>query len=70
MLTGEFDLLRCPACRGRLSAEGDVLVCVCGLGYPIVDGIPLMLKDEAFAALSSRGSEQRNGPGPVRLEEP
>ena len=51
------DLLRCPACRGRLESvpfaespdgaevlEGELL-CGCGAGYPVVETIPRMLPD-------------------------
>ena len=50
-----LNLLRCPGCRGRLTAstfvaspDGDEvvegeLICRCGLGFPIVDTIPRML---------------------------
>lgn len=45
-----LELLVCPADRGdlRLDAEAQELVCAaCGLAYPIRDGIPVMLVDEA-----------------------
>lgn len=50
-----FNLLRCPACRGRLKSVpfttsvdgtevvGGELACGCGASYPIVDTIPRML---------------------------
>jgi uncharacterized protein len=44
------EMLRCPACRAGLRVlESDRgLQCVtCGLVYPIVDGIPVMLVEEA-----------------------
>ena len=44
------DILVCPACKGDLEADEDrgVLWCVdCDLGYPVRDGIPIMLIDEA-----------------------
>ncbi len=43
-------ILACPKCKGeiRLSPEGDGLICeTCRLRYPIQDGIPVMLIDEA-----------------------
>lgn len=43
-----LDLLACPACRGRLEAEADRLRCAsCGLRYPVRDGIPVLLVEEA-----------------------
>ncbi len=43
-------ILACPKCKGelRLLADDAGLVCeVCRLRYPIRDGIPVMLVDEA-----------------------
>ena len=43
-----LDILRCPLTRSRLRQEGDYLVAeVGGLGYPVRDGIPVMLVEEA-----------------------
>ncbi|HXE56185.1 MAG TPA: Trm112 family protein [Tepidisphaeraceae bacterium] len=43
-----LDILRCPLTRSRLRIEGDHLVAeVGGLAYPIRDGIPVMLIEEA-----------------------
>ena len=42
------NLLRCPLTRSRLKLEGDFLVAeVGGLKYPVRDGIPVMLAEEA-----------------------
>lgn len=41
-------MLRCPLTRSRLTLEGDFLVAeVGGLRYPVRDGIPVMLAEEA-----------------------
>lgn len=41
-------LLVCPVDHGELTEEPGHLVCsVCGRRYPVVDGIPVMLADEA-----------------------
>ena len=44
-------IIVCPACHGELAlTEGDrpELVCQgCGLAYPVRDGIPVLLVDEA-----------------------
>ncbi len=45
-----LDILACPKCKGHVSLmeDGPALVCAaCGLKYPIRDGIPVMLIDEA-----------------------
>ena len=49
-----LEIIVCPACHGTLVlTEGDdpELVCQgCGLAYPIRDGIPVLLVDEARPA--------------------
>jgi hypothetical protein len=43
-----MDILVCPACRGDLAEEDSELACTnCGLRYPVRDGIPIMLIEEA-----------------------
>jgi len=43
-----LSILRCPLTRSRLRQEGDYLVAeVGGLRYPIREGIPVMLVEEA-----------------------
>jgi uncharacterized protein YbaR (Trm112 family) len=48
-----LEIIVCPACRSDLALVDDdptapELVCEgCGLAYPIRDGIPVMLVDEA-----------------------
>lgn len=45
-----LDILACPECKGniRLNDKNDGLVCeACRLMYPIKDGIPIMLIEEA-----------------------
>ena len=45
-----LDILVCPLCKGPLiyRKAQDELVCrACRLGYPVKDGIPVMLEDEA-----------------------
>ena len=59
MLTYEFidKSLVCPACKGRLIPDKDkeALFCTpCRRLYPIRDGIPVMLLDEA---LKTQGQE-------------
>jgi hypothetical protein len=43
-------ILACPACKGEvhLEEESERIVCdVCGKRYPVRDGIPVMLIEEA-----------------------
>lgn len=43
-----LEILVCPLGKAPLRLEGETLVCTkCGLVYPIEDGIPSMLVDEA-----------------------
>lgn len=51
-------ILRCPACgselRDGVRPDGDAeLVCTgeaCALAYPVRDGVPVLLADEAYPA--------------------
>jgi uncharacterized protein YbaR (Trm112 family) len=43
-----IEILRCPVTRSRLRQEGDWLIAeVGGLAFPVKDGIPIMLAEEA-----------------------
>ncbi len=43
-------ILVCPKCKGELTQAEDAFTCAaCALRYPIKDGIPVMLIDEAEA---------------------
>ncbi len=43
-------LLVCPKSKAPLEQIGDELICTAsGLAYPIKDGIPVLLEDEARA---------------------
>ena len=43
-----LEILACPACKSGVKLEGDKIICTeCGLRYPIKDGIPVMLVEEA-----------------------
>ncbi len=43
-----LEILACPACKTEVKLEGERLVCVqCGRRYPIREGIPVMLIEEA-----------------------
>lgn len=45
-----LEILVCPVCKGPLvykKTESELVCKPCRLGYPIKDGIPVMLEDEA-----------------------
>ncbi|MCG8432006.1 MAG: Trm112 family protein [Candidatus Omnitrophica bacterium] len=43
-----LDILACPACKADVRLEGEKIVCTqCRRKYPIRDGIPVMIIDEA-----------------------
>ncbi len=45
-----LDILVCPICKGPLlyrKAQAELLCKPCRLAYPIQDGIPVMLEDDA-----------------------
>jgi uncharacterized protein YbaR (Trm112 family) len=44
-----IEIMACPECRGPLEDRGEALACTrCGLHYPVSDGIPVMLVEEAY----------------------
>lgn len=51
MIDKEFlEILACPACKGEVrldEAKARIICQACGRRYPIRDGIPVMLIDEA-----------------------
>lgn len=43
-----LDILACPACKSDVELKDNRIVCKkCGKKYPIKDGIPVMLIEEA-----------------------
>lgn len=54
-LSADFlQIAACPACHAKFAVDYDTseLVCtstLCGLAYPVRDGIPILLIDEARA---------------------
>jgi len=45
-----LDILVCPICKGKLTYDKSASELICyadNLAYPIRDGIPVMLEDEA-----------------------
>jgi len=44
-----LSILACPSCLQTVVRQGDALLCTqCGRRYPIRNGIPVMLIDEAL----------------------
>jgi uncharacterized protein len=66
-----LDILACPAPHHAPLRRGtdtdptaDALTCTaCGRTFPIVDGIPVLLLDEATPATRVVAGETENGPG-------
>ena len=43
-----LDVLACPACKGDVQLKDNKIICLkCKRKYPIQDGIPIMLVEEA-----------------------
>jgi uncharacterized protein YbaR (Trm112 family) len=69
-----LDVLACPKCHGTLVADesGPALVCrACALSFPVREGIPVMLVDEAVPlgdAARLEGDEPRPGPDAGKKE--
>jgi uncharacterized protein YbaR (Trm112 family) len=45
-----LDILVCPLCKGPLlyrKAQAELVCKPCRLGYPVKDGIPVMLEEDA-----------------------
>ena len=57
-----LSLLVCPACHSPVERREELLVCRgCGRGYPIRNGIPVMLVGEAVRP--ERGAQGPAAPG-------
>ena len=54
-----LEILACPVCHAPVHQEGEWIVCEgCGRRYPIRDGLPIMLVEEAVVPEDS--SEQQD----------
>lgn len=52
-----LEILVCPLDKARVRPEGARLVCEeCGRAYPVRDGIPIMIIDEAEMPATSAGA--------------
>ena len=60
-----LDLLACPLCKVEVRLEEDEIVCTkCGRRYPIREGIPVMLLEEAEVPEETRLAEAAAGTTP------
>ncbi len=51
-----LNILACPACKTAVKLDGERIMCSrCGRRYPIRDGIPVMLVEEAEQGEPRRG---------------
>ena len=52
-----LEILVCPVDKSKVKPDGMRLVCVkCGRAYPVRDGIPIMIIDEAEMTSAGAGS--------------
>lgn len=42
-----LEILQCPIGKSPLKVQGGALVCACGLSFPIVDEIPVLILERA-----------------------
>ena len=50
-----LDVLACPKCKGKVKERGMFLLCgKCGLAYPLLDGVPDMLPEDAWKLEKAR----------------
>ena len=59
---GLLEIMACPDCKSPVSQEGAWIVCqsqACGKRYPIRDGIPIMLVEEAVDPLSQKQQKRK-----------
>jgi uncharacterized protein YbaR (Trm112 family) len=48
-LSETIGIMICPKCQGRIKLHGMFIVCEkCGLAYPVIDGVPDMLVEDAW----------------------
>ena len=65
------DLWRCPQCRGVLVRQPTALTCrgaACRLSFPLVDGIPVMLVDQATELLPEDWQAALGGSADARTQ--
>lgn len=65
-----LELAACPACHSKLALdyEAGALVCTrpdCGLSYPVVDGVPILLIDKAGRPGGNLYGDEGDVPGDI-----
>ncbi|MDQ2806435.1 MAG: Trm112 family protein [Chloroflexota bacterium] len=64
-----LEILVCPVDHGKVNLTGEELVCeTCGRAYPVRDGIPVMLVDEARMPDHSSAPAEDTGRTPGAAE--
>ncbi|MCK4968121.1 MAG: Trm112 family protein [Candidatus Aenigmarchaeota archaeon] len=54
-------IIACPKCNGDLNEEKMFLVCEkCKLAYPVLDGVPNMLIDEAWPIDEAKNEDYKH----------
>jgi uncharacterized protein YbaR (Trm112 family) len=57
-----LEILVCPLCKAKVRLENKKLVCgECGRRYPVRDGIPIMIAEEAEAPETGDRGETQSG---------
>ena len=55
-----LSILACPSCKSPLTQQSDRLVCTgCGLRYPVREGIPVMLVEEAEGGTAGQAPAEK-----------
>lgn len=56
-----LEILACPKCKGGVRVKGMFILCEkCGLAFPVLDGVPDMLVEDAWPLKKAKESEFRH----------
>ena len=57
-----LDVLACPKCKGDISVKNMFIVCrKCKLAYPVLEGVPNMLIEEAWPLKKAESAGFKHG---------
>jgi len=57
-----LEILVCPICKAKVRLESEKLICgECGRRYPVRDGIPIMIVEEAEGPEPGFPEDTKNG---------